>query len=47
MRERAEKLGGRLNVRSRTAAGTEIELSLPGHIAFRTQAHRRPKWFRT
>ena len=47
MRERAEKLGGRLNVRSHAAAGTEIELSLPGHIAFRTQAHHRPKWFRT
>jgi signal transduction histidine kinase len=46
MRERAERLGGRLNVRSRAAAGTEIELSLPGHVAFRAHA-QRPKWFRT
>jgi signal transduction histidine kinase len=47
MRERAEKLGGRLNVRSRAAAGTEVELSVPAHIAFRTQVRHRPKWFRT
>jgi signal transduction histidine kinase len=34
MRERAERIGARLKVRSRAAAGTEIELSVPNHIAF-------------
>ena len=34
MRERAEKIGGRLKVWSRAAAGTEVELTVPGHIAF-------------
>ena len=34
MRERAENIGGRLRVWSRARAGTEVELSIPGHIAF-------------
>ena len=34
MRERAERLGAKLQVRSRAGAGTEIELLLPNHIAF-------------
>jgi signal transduction histidine kinase len=34
MRERAERLGAKLEVRSRAKAGTEIELLLPNHIAF-------------
>jgi ligand-binding sensor domain-containing protein/signal transduction histidine kinase len=34
MRERAEKIGGRLNVLSGVDAGTEIELSVPGTRAF-------------
>ena len=34
MRERAERIGGTLKVRSRAAAGTEIELRVPGRIAF-------------
>jgi len=34
MRERAERIGGRLDVRSRPGAGTEIELSIPGSIAY-------------
>jgi signal transduction histidine kinase len=34
MRERAERLGAKLEVRSRARAGTEIELLLPDHIAF-------------
>ena len=33
MRERANRIGARLQVTSR-AAGTEIELSIPGKIAF-------------
>jgi signal transduction histidine kinase/ligand-binding sensor domain-containing protein len=34
MRERAESVGGRLEVSSRLASGTEIELSIPGDIAY-------------
>ncbi|HEV8037747.1 MAG TPA: two-component regulator propeller domain-containing protein [Bryobacteraceae bacterium] len=34
MRERAERIGARLIVWSSAAAGTEVELSIPGHIAF-------------
>lgn len=34
MRERAEKIGGKLNVLSGVDAGTEIELSVPGTRAF-------------
>jgi ligand-binding sensor domain-containing protein/signal transduction histidine kinase len=42
MRERAEKMGARLNVRSRAAAGTEVELCVPSHIAFQHQPPNRP-----
>lgn len=44
MRERAEKIGGRLKVRSRAAAGTEVELTVPARVAFLNQSppfHRR------
>ena len=41
MRERAETIGARLTVRSRAAAGTEVELLVPGHVAFKTQPKRR------
>jgi signal transduction histidine kinase len=34
MRERAERIGAKLKVWSRAAAGTEVELIVPGHIAF-------------
>ena len=34
MRERAEKIGGKLTVLSGVDAGTEIELSVPGALAF-------------
>jgi signal transduction histidine kinase len=34
MRERAEGIGARFRVWSRARAGTEVELSVPGHIAF-------------
>ncbi|HEX6901235.1 MAG TPA: two-component regulator propeller domain-containing protein [Thermoanaerobaculia bacterium] len=37
MRERAEGMGARLKVWSRERAGTEIELSVPGAVAFRDQ----------
>jgi signal transduction histidine kinase len=34
MRERAERIGARLKIRSRAAAGTEVEMAVPGKIAF-------------
>jgi signal transduction histidine kinase len=34
MRERAESIGARFRVWSREQAGTEVELVIPGHIAF-------------
>jgi signal transduction histidine kinase len=34
MRERAERIGARLKVFSRADAGTEVELSVPGSVAF-------------
>lgn len=34
MRERAENIGARLRVWSRNNTGTEVELSIPAHIAF-------------
>jgi len=40
MRERAEAIEGRLMVWSRAASGTEIELSVPSHVAFQTQRLR-------
>jgi signal transduction histidine kinase len=46
MRERAEGIGARLHVMTSASAGTEIELSVPGQIAFQDQATRglrRPK----
>ena len=36
MRERAERIGARLKVWSRAAAGTEVELLVPGHVAFQS-----------
>lgn len=37
MRERAGKIGAEFKVRSRVTAGTEVELSVPGHVAFTVQ----------
>jgi signal transduction histidine kinase/ligand-binding sensor domain-containing protein len=34
MRERARRIGGTLRIRSRPSAGTEVELRVPGHVAF-------------
>ena len=46
MRERAEGVGARLSVWSSATAGTEIELSVPSHIAFQLQSVDRPRrWF--
>jgi signal transduction histidine kinase len=40
MRERAENAHGRLEVRSRLDSGTEVELSIPGTIAYDGSARR-------
>jgi signal transduction histidine kinase len=46
MRERAEEIGARLKVRSRAGAGTEVELSIPGDVAFDFHpSKRRLRWF--
>lgn len=37
LRERAERIGARLKVRSRATAGTEVELSIPSQVAFLNQ----------
>jgi signal transduction histidine kinase len=48
MRERSERIGGRLRVWSRPGAGTEVELSVPGHVAFPSAPARGPlKWLRS
>ena len=44
MRERAEKIGGKLSVLSGVDAGTEIELSVPGTLAFQDGS---TSWFWT
>ncbi len=43
MRERAQRIGGSLRIRSRAAAGTEVELRIPAHVAFERQASGWPK----
>ena len=43
MRERAEKVGAKLRVWSRAAAGTEVELTVPGQVAFQSHASASPR----
>ena len=46
MRERAERIGGKLKVLSMPSAGTEIHLSIPGRLAFEADfSSRRSRWF--
>jgi signal transduction histidine kinase len=46
MRERAGRIGARLKVWSDAAAGTEVELSVPGHVAYRVDVSPRgSEWF--
>jgi len=40
MRERAERLGGQLKVWSEPGAGTEVELQIPGSIAYEAASRR-------
>ncbi|HEU4765745.1 MAG TPA: hypothetical protein VFS77_00185, partial [Pyrinomonadaceae bacterium] len=43
---RAESIGARLRVFSRARAGTEVELSIPSHIAFvSTPSNPARRWF--
>jgi len=46
MRERAERIGGEFRVFSRPAAGTEVELIVPGRIAFVPGAKATANWRR-
>lgn len=39
MRERAERIGARLRLWSSVALGTEVELSVPGDVAFQSQPY--------
>ena len=46
MRERAERIGARFKIMSGPSAGTEVELSVPGHLAFEAPpSNGRWKWF--
>jgi signal transduction histidine kinase len=46
MRERAERIGGKLKVLSMTNAGTEIHLSVPSRLAFEPEfSGRQNLWF--
>lgn len=42
MKERSERIGGKLRVMSHAGAGTEVELSVPGQIAFEFGREDRP-----
>ncbi|HEX2224564.1 MAG TPA: two-component regulator propeller domain-containing protein, partial [Thermoanaerobaculia bacterium] len=44
MRERAERMGGRLRVWSRAGSGAEVELWVPGEIAFAGAAAKPAGW---
>ncbi|MBV8050995.1 MAG: hypothetical protein JOZ80_07400 [Acidobacteriaceae bacterium] len=46
MRERAERIGAKVKVMSRPGSGTEVELRVPGEVAFESNASRpASKWF--
>jgi hypothetical protein len=42
MKERAEKIGARVKVWSRAGAGTEVELTIPNHLAFENESAGKP-----
>ena len=44
MRERATRIGARFHVYSSAVAGTEVELSVPSHVAFQDHATWKMKW---
>lgn len=43
MRERADSIGAGFKVRSRASAGTEVELTVPGDVAFEEEAPARSR----
>lgn len=46
MSERAERINARFKVRSRIGSGTEVELSVPSHVAFEVDSANGPgHWF--
>ena len=45
MRERAEKIGAKLNIWSHSGAGTEIELAIPANVAY-PRTHKVSLWRR-
>jgi signal transduction histidine kinase len=45
MRERADRIGAQLHVMSGPTAGTEVELSIPGQVAFRDEGELKASWF--
>ncbi len=45
MGERADRIGARLNVRSRAGAATEIELIVPAHLAYQYPRNGAVRWF--
>jgi ligand-binding sensor domain-containing protein/signal transduction histidine kinase len=47
IRERSKRIGASLRLRSRTGAGTEVDLTVPGSIAFEKRSNGPiPKWLR-
>lgn len=46
MRERAERIGGKLRVSSSVASGTEVDLRIPGRLAFESnRSHIASNWW--
>lgn len=46
MRERARQIGAEFTIWSGVGAGTEIEVTIPGSIAYRSLPRPRFRWFR-
>ncbi len=46
MRERSEKIGATLKLRTRAGAGTEVQLTVPGMIAFDSNLPAKSYWLR-
>jgi signal transduction histidine kinase len=45
MRERAELIGGQLEIWTQQESGTQVELSVPASLAYGTSPARRSRWF--